>query len=81
MTNQASSAFLYPVGSQAKFCLFSETPDFRVLRPSPPARPILRGARSEIFPIGDREPTGIYMYAPRRGVPIDNLERGALRRQ
>jgi hypothetical protein len=34
-----------PVGSQAKFCLFSETPDFRVLRPSPPARPILRGAQ------------------------------------
>jgi hypothetical protein len=36
---------LLPVGSQAKFCLFSETPDFRVLRPSPPARPILRGAQ------------------------------------
>ena len=34
----------YPVSSQAKFCLFSETPDFRVLRPSPPASAILRGA-------------------------------------
>eukprot|EP01047_Picozoa_sp_COSAG01_P113576 COSAG01_NODE_42283_length_441_cov_4.137427_1_plen_68_part_10 len=37
-----SAVTLLPVGSQAKFCLFSETPDFRVLRPSPPARPILR---------------------------------------
>jgi hypothetical protein len=41
LTRQAQT----PVGSQAKFCLFSETPDFRVLRPSPPARPILRGAQ------------------------------------
>eukprot|EP01047_Picozoa_sp_COSAG01_P110777 COSAG01_NODE_39582_length_474_cov_5.984000_1_plen_66_part_01 len=32
-----------PVGPQAKFCLFSETPEIRVLRPSPPASAILRG--------------------------------------
>jgi hypothetical protein len=30
-----------PVSSQAKFCLFSETPYFRVLRAAPPARTTL----------------------------------------
>jgi hypothetical protein len=35
----------FPVGPQAKFCLFSETPEIRVLRPSPPASASLRGAQ------------------------------------